>query len=159
MINFAKHPYIDIRACFNSFIPKDLPEQIAERVVNFCLSWLENNPELHDKVEFEVIPTCYDLDFARWEKRFSYQNSFTPSEIKHIRESYISLTKKAFQRNKKDLDVIKQLEKRYQIIKGCDLSTEKAFVLLEDARRYGAIPLHIWPQCICGSINSSFGRL
>lgn len=141
LISFAGHPYIDIRASFNSFIPAELPDALAGKVVDFCLNWLEKHPELHDKVEFDVIPTCFDLDFKRWEERFSNQGGFSPAEINQIREAQLRLTSAALQRNANDLAVIEQLEKRYASIKAVNLpSLEKAFVLLEDCRRYGTLP-------------------
>ena len=38
LISFAGHPYIDIRACFNSFVPESLPDALAEKLVDFCLN-------------------------------------------------------------------------------------------------------------------------
>lgn len=141
LVSFVGHPYIDIRLCFNSFIPQSLPDELAEKIINFCLKWLSDHPELHDKVEFDVIPTCFDLDFSRWSKRFADEGGFSSTEIQQISEAYLSLTNNAFKRNAKDLAVIKQLEKRYQSIKNSSLpSLKKAFVLLEDSRRYGTLP-------------------
>jgi phosphohistidine swiveling domain-containing protein len=141
LISFAGHPYIDIRASFNSFVPASLPDALAEKVVDFCLNWLEKHPELHDKVEFDVIPTCFDLNFSRWENRFVEEGGFSSTEIYQIRESQLALTTNALQRNAKDLAVIEQLEKRYQTIKSsCIPSLEKAFILLDDSRRYGTLP-------------------
>jgi phosphohistidine swiveling domain-containing protein len=141
LISFVAHPYIDIRACFNSFVPESLSDELAEKIVDFCLKWLIDHPELHDKVEFDVIPTCFDLDFSRWEKRFASEGGFSSAEINQIREAHLNLTINALQRNTKDLAVIEQLEDRYQTIKNSFLpSLEKAFVLLEDSRRYGTLP-------------------
>ena len=141
LVSFVGHPYIDIRACFNSFVPRSLPDELAEKIVDFCLNWLDDHPELHDKVEFDVIPTCFDLDFSRWEERFVNEGGFSSAEINQIREAQLALTTNALQRNAKDLVVIEQLEVRYQSIKNSYLpSLEKAFVLLEDSRRYGTLP-------------------
>ena len=63
-------PYIDIRLCFNSFIPRDLNDQLAEKLVNFYLEKLIKNPELHDKVEFEVVISCYAFNMEK-EKRIN----------------------------------------------------------------------------------------
>lgn len=141
LISFAGHPYIDIRASFNSFVPESLPDSLAKKLVEFCLGWLEKHPELHDKVEFDVIPTCFDLDFSRWEKRFSNEGGFSTDEINQIREAQLALTTNALKRNSQDLAVIEQLEKRYKAIKNSSLPPlEKAFILLEDSRRYGTLP-------------------
>ena len=141
LINFAGQPYIDIRASFNSFIPKNLSNKVAKKLVNFCLNWLEKHPELHDKVEFEVIPTCFDLNFSRWEKRFLSEKIFSKDEVNKIRESLIKLTNEALKRNDTDLQNINKLDQRFQAIKK-DKSAplEKALNLLEDARLYGTLP-------------------
>ena len=47
-------PYVDVRVSLNSFIPADLDDHMAEKLANFYLYKLENNPELHDKIEFEL---------------------------------------------------------------------------------------------------------
>ena len=55
MVNFSGQPYIDCRASINSFIPKNLPNSTAERLINAYLEILKKNPHLHDKLELEVV--------------------------------------------------------------------------------------------------------
>ena len=64
---FCGQPYIDVRASFNSFIPAELPVSLASRLVDFYLLCLAENTQAHDKVEFEIVPTCFDLNFGRWQ--------------------------------------------------------------------------------------------
>ncbi|MET3839613.1 PEP/pyruvate-binding domain-containing protein [Bradyrhizobium sp. OAE829] len=59
---FAGHAYVDVRASFNSFVPAVIDEGTTKDLVNACLDRLERNPELHDKVEFEVVPTAWSFD-------------------------------------------------------------------------------------------------
>ena len=61
MVELAGRPYIDVRNSFNSFLPADLDEGPAERLVDAALDRLTDRPELHDKVEFEVMPTGIDF--------------------------------------------------------------------------------------------------
>jgi len=63
MVLINNHPYVDVRNSFNSFLPACLPDAIGEKLVNAWLARLETCPELHDKVEFEVVPTCMDFCF------------------------------------------------------------------------------------------------
>lgn len=141
LISFAGHPYIDIRASFNSFIPKKLPKKLAHKLINFSLEWLKKHPELHDKVEFDVIPTCFDLDFSLWEKRFISSGKFSQNEVDKIKKNLLEITNKAFHRNDQDLENIKTLEKRFLAIKKNRMAPlEKAFLLLEDAKLYGTLP-------------------
>ena len=130
LTSFANHPYIDIRVSFNSFIPVTLSDELAGKLVEFCMKWLKENPHLHDKVEFDVIPTSFDLNFSRWEKRFVADSVFSLKEVDQIRTSLLILTNKALQRQPKDFEVIEQLEERYQVIKdSCLPPLEKAFAL------------------------------
>lgn len=72
MVLLAGSPYIDVRASFNSFLPDGLDGEVAEKLINAWLNKLYNSPELHDKVEFEIVPTVYDLDFdAQFQSRYS----------------------------------------------------------------------------------------
>ena len=140
LITFCGHPYIDIRASFNSFIPSELDNSIAEKLVDFCLNWLEQNPYLHDKVEFDVVPTCYTLDFEKWENRLSANNQFSKIEIKKIGESLKKITKSAFTRLDFDLAQIEILSKRFKIIKAKNINPlDKALLLLEDCKNYGTL--------------------
>ena len=52
---------------------------------------LENNPHLHDKVEFEILFTCYDFTLKkRMEDLINY--GFTRMEIKIIKNQLIDFT-------------------------------------------------------------------
>lgn len=57
------HPYVDIRNSFNSLLPAALPDALANRLVDAWLDRLEQHPELHDKVEFEIAQSCLDFTF------------------------------------------------------------------------------------------------
>ena len=62
LVDVLGHPYIDVRATFNSFIPASLPEDMARRLVEGHLRRLAENPEFHDKVEFDILFTCWAFD-------------------------------------------------------------------------------------------------
>ena len=65
LVSFHGLPYIDVRVSFNSFIPRDLPDDLAGRLVNYYIDRLLAEPHLHDKVEFEIIFSCYTLDLPK----------------------------------------------------------------------------------------------
>ena len=141
LISFAGHPYIDVRASFNSFIPADLNNKLAKKLVEFCISWLENHPEDHDKVEFNVIPTCYDLDFDRWTKRFEFSGIFNNDEILEIKECFRSLTFNAILRGDTDLQKVNSLDNRFHKLKKSNINKlDKVFALLDDAKVFGTLP-------------------
>jgi phosphohistidine swiveling domain-containing protein len=62
MVSLAGQPFIDVRLSFNSFLPHGLSPEIGEKLVDVWLRRLQTNPELHDKVEFEVAITTYSFD-------------------------------------------------------------------------------------------------
>jgi len=140
LLNFAGHPYVDVRASFNSFLPADLPDALTERIVNFCLRWLEEHPELHDKVEFEVIPTCLSLDFNLWVERLSKFSDLTKEELELWHDELKKITRRALTRNYNDLANISLLEHRYANFVSSEMPPlTKAFALLDDAKRYGTL--------------------
>lgn len=71
MLNFAGRPYIDVRASLNSFLPAEIEDALAERIVNIALDRLAEFPEHHDKIEFEIAITCRDLDFDKSVMRYA----------------------------------------------------------------------------------------
>ncbi len=71
MVVLGGHPYIDVRASFNSFLPARLPEPLAAKLVEYYLTRLQQNPTLHDKIEFEICATCLDLNFNETAERLA----------------------------------------------------------------------------------------
>lgn len=93
--SFAGHPYVDVRASINSFIPASLRDAVAARIADAAIEKLAANPHWHDKIEFEIVPTCLDLDFARWNGRLFADAGLDRSEIASIREAYGTITRGA----------------------------------------------------------------
>jgi len=62
MVSLAGQPFIDTRLSFHSYLPKNLPSNIAEKIVNTCINRLRDNPHLHDKVEFDIAITAFSFD-------------------------------------------------------------------------------------------------
>ncbi|MFO1149358.1 MAG: PEP-utilizing enzyme [Alsobacter sp.] len=94
---FAGHPYVDVRASLNSFVPASLPDDCASRIVEAAIERLEANPKLHDKLEFSVTLTCRDLDFDAWMVRLS-DAGLSRSEILDYRDAMSGITRHAFAR-------------------------------------------------------------
>lgn len=141
LVSFAGHPYVDIRASFNSFVPAALNESLAERLVDFYLSWLESNPHLHDKVEFDVVPTCFALDFDHWRIRLIEQGGFSESEVDQLRDSLREISAQALKRNDQDYAHIAKLELRFEQIRQQALPPlDKVWMLLHDCRLHGTLP-------------------
>ncbi|WP_417548230.1 PEP/pyruvate-binding domain-containing protein [Marinobacter segnicrescens] len=138
LVQFAGHPYIDIRASFNSFVPATLSDDLAGRLVEFYLDWLQAHPHLHDKVEFEVVPTCYSLDFQHWRERLQTHGAFSVGELDELSEGLRAITTAAFHRTEADLAAVDGFRQRFERLRGTSLPPlDKALALLEECRRYG----------------------
>ncbi|MEB2646821.1 PEP-utilizing enzyme [Pseudomonas canadensis] len=141
LVAFAGHPYVDVRASFNSFVPAVLDDGLATRLVDFYLEWLKQHPHLHDKVEFDVVPTCFALDFERWETRLIEQGGFSVEELRTLRVALRDISAQAIVRNADDLAQIQKLEVRYERLRESALPPlEKVWALLHDCRKYGTLP-------------------
>jgi glutamine kinase len=66
MYALSGRPYIDVRASLNSFLPAQLDDAIGARMIEAGVERLIAEPSLHDKIEFELLPTCMDADAPRW---------------------------------------------------------------------------------------------
>jgi glutamine kinase len=140
MKSFLGQPYVDIRASFNSFIPKSIPDSLSERLVNFYIDWLEQNPDSHDKVEFDVLPTCFSLNSASWKKRLVVKGGITDREFQVYWESLRHLTTNAISGVHNASLEIDLLAHRYEAINKSSMSDlHKALALLSDSRTYGTL--------------------
>lgn len=64
MFQFCGSPYVCIPHSVESFIPSALPDDIVASTVTTCCSQLAASPQLHDKVEFAIVPTCFTPSLA-----------------------------------------------------------------------------------------------
>ena len=144
MLDFCGLPYIDIRVSFNSFIPAGLDEEISEKLVDYYLGRFMENPSKHDKVEFDIVFSCYTLDLPeRIQVLGKY--GFTQYEIACIVKALRDVTNRIINHKtglwRKDYAKIGILEKRYAKILDSDMGdVEKIYWLLEDCKRYGTLP-------------------
>ncbi len=147
MLNFAGTPYIDLRVDLNSFLPGDLDNSISKKLINFFIDKIKKNPELHDKIEFELINTCFDFSLIK-------NNSLPLSKIE--KKTYFSSLKKLTNKilNPKnnilnnDIKKIDTLKKKISLIKKSKLShIQKIYYLISDCKRYGTLPFAGIARC------------
>ena len=140
MIAFAGHPYIDVRASFNSFVPAGVTDQLAERLVDHYLDRLESEPDQHDKVEFSIVFTCISFDFQE-RCQVLLGAGFTKDDVSALRNALVDLTESAPEKCLKHLSAIDELDRRYQKLMQAEMPPlERAFALLEDCSRFGTLP-------------------
>lgn len=70
MFNLFGSPYIDLKTDINSFLPKNLPDNISTKIIDHSIKKISKEPYLHDKIEFEILETCYDFFSEKRIKKF-----------------------------------------------------------------------------------------
>lgn len=144
MVDFGGLPYIDIRVSFNSFVPAELDEDISSKLVNYYLDRLAEDPSKHDKVEFDIVFSCYTLDLA--ERIQVLQNyGFSLDETGKIVDALRNVTNRIIASDqglwRRDFEKVGRLEERYYAIINSNMGeVEKIYWLLEDCKRYGTLP-------------------
>lgn len=144
MISFCGIPYIDTRITFNSFIPQKLNIEIAEKLANYYLNQLAEYPKYHDKIEFEIVFSCYYFGLPQRLKKL-LQYGFNENEITRIEFSLLELTNEIINPTnglyKKDIERISVLEENYEKIVYSEISlVDKIYWLLEECKEYGTLP-------------------
>ena len=147
MTTFYGTPYIDIRVDFNSWIPLELDHKISEKLINFYLNKMKKNRDLHDKVEFEILFTCFTTNtFSRLKKEL--KNKFSKNEIGKIKSSLIKINNIAYKASFLDIDKIRKLkERQFKIINSGIYSLNKIYFLIEDCKRFGTLPFAGLARC------------
>ncbi|MBR9706376.1 hypothetical protein GOV14_05050 [Candidatus Pacearchaeota archaeon] len=144
VVSLGGKPYVDVRLSFNTFVPASLSETTSEKLVNFYIDKLINNPKWHDKVEFKIAHTCYKFGFEKEEQELQ-QNNFSPLQIKEIKDSLIELTNKIVNNHHTSID--QELELNYSLgnrrekIVNSDIEDDvKISQLIHDCKYYGTLP-------------------
>lgn len=144
MPHFFGLPYIDVRLSFNSFIPADLDDGLAGRLVDHYIDRLLAEPALHDKVEFEIVFSCYTLDLPQRLERLA-EAGFFAKERTAIADSLRRLTNRIVHPKeglwRADAAKLEALNARREALLKSDADPiERIYWLLEDAKRYGTLP-------------------
>lgn len=138
--SFCGQPYVDCRASINSFIPKNLPDDTAANLVDAYISILREHPELHDKVELDVVFTVWTPTYAREANaRFSDQQ-VTQRDISLLESELKIITANAITRLSNDLNTIETLSYRYEaVMKSEQHPIVKVNHLIEDCKKFGTL--------------------
>jgi glutamine kinase len=155
------HPYIDVRCSFNNYLPASLSPGLSEKLVNYYLRRLRAHPELHDKIEFDVMITCLDFSFENESKRLQ-EDGFYEHEIREFREGLFALTDGIISGCIEPIHkLVQEIEtlnrKKYDILNAChDTSQIPTLVghLLDNCVKLGTIPFAILARY--GFIANSF---
>ncbi|MBW6437314.1 hypothetical protein KZ829_26610 [Actinoplanes hulinensis] len=143
MVDFFGLPYIGVRESCNSLIPASIDDELAERLVDHYIDRLAANPELHDKVEFDVVFSCYSLTL---QERLSNQaeHLFSVRERDDLVSALRTLTNQLMDpehpARREDLASIASLRAKLGEVRQSDLDLPtQIYWLLEDCRRFGTL--------------------
>jgi len=153
MKKFGNKPYVDNRYSFYSLIPEKFNRKLSKKLLTFYLEKLQSNPQLHDKVEFEILFTCYDFTLDDRLKELCGCN-FTKNEIQKIRNELFSFTEEIIKNFPYWKDYCtKLIDKMYdnrlvlpKINRKSSTYMDKLSIaesLLKDCKNFGTIPFSL----------------
>ena len=129
-------------------MPAKLDDMTCSELMRAYISRLLKYPELHDKVEFEIVPTCLDFDFDR-HKEHLLSEQVNETTINKLKDALKENTENIVTQNitafvDGELSIKKLERRRKQIIQSTHespLSSSLAIdLLLKDCSRFGAVP-------------------
>ncbi|TPH17083.1 PEP/pyruvate-binding domain-containing protein [Litorilituus lipolyticus] len=133
-------PYIDCRASINSFIPASLNEDCARRLADAYLSILADNPQFHDKIEFDVLFTVWTPNFLSAAEKRLIPYGVLKADVANLEVALKDITCNALTRLKNDIASVDTLNRRRVQLIDCQLpAIDKAVALLDDCKRFGTL--------------------
>lgn len=144
LVSFLGIPFVDVRVSFNSFVPKSLPDPIAEKLVNYYVDQLVESPHKHDKVEFEIVLSCFSPGVDQRAGQLA-DHGFNESEIGDVLGALRDVTRGILEPGDgwyvRDVARVRELERRRPLISDSEMSPiDKVYWLVEDAKRWGTLP-------------------
>ncbi len=150
---FFGTPYIDVRIDFNSWIPKTLGTKLSEKLVNYYLKSYKTNPHLHDKVEFDILFTCFTI-VTKDRIKVLKRNNFSKTEIKKILDGLKFVTENSVKQLNNLKVHLNILEKKFESIKRANMYfIDKIYWLIEDCKKYGTLPFAGFARCAFTSVD------
>lgn len=150
MVSIGKKPYIDARLSFNSLTPAQLSTNLREKLVNFYLNKLEQDPSSQDKVEFEILWTCFNTSLENDLQQLS-DSELSIEEAKELFNCLKSLTSNLLnnfdQHSKQAEQAVKGMHARRNLVLDNLLSKDSdtteyfqsAHILLDSCKNNGAL--------------------
>jgi phosphohistidine swiveling domain-containing protein len=140
LVDIAGLPYIDVAASLTSFVPRDVPDALAERLVNHWLATLVDQPYLHDKLESRVAIAAYGL---RTRERLTELAGFTAAERVLLANSLRGLTDRLVSGPRWERDLARLGKVAGPSTAGGQAGGQAGAALVERLRRcatYGTLP-------------------
>lgn len=174
MYQFGNKPYILVDYAFESLIPKTISNDLSKKLIKYYKMKLKNKPEVHDKIEFEIVYSCFDFSVSSKISEL-LENGFSNEEVNILINSLQNLTNDIIKNYKKILqedteDLAKLEEKRIRtenIISNLSLDiyalVEQIKELLDSIYKFGAVQFARQARCafiakaVCeGLVNNKY---
>lgn len=84
-------PYINIHNAFLCLLPDNTSRVLKTKLLNFYNKKLKKHPDLHDKIEFDIVHNCYRFDFVNAEKEL-LDNGFSTADVTTLKADLAQLT-------------------------------------------------------------------
>lgn len=145
MQDFAGRPYIDVRLSLNSFLPAGIDDSLANRIVDTGLALLTDQPQHHDKIEFEIAITCRDFDFETAARRYA-DAGLTSDELSRWERALVEITSRQLAAGRAGIQAL--VDYTRSLLNGHRRSTDDnplraARELLDETARNGTLPFSI----------------
>lgn len=147
---FSGKPYVDVRASFNSFTPASMSSDETGLLVNYYVDTLIKNPSSHDKIEFEVVPTCYGPAFDLWRDKLRNEGKITDATLDALEVGLKNISQHAIESIDSYFQKVGVLEKRIHshLAKDFDhISMADIRNLLDECRIFGTLPFAHLARC------------
>ena len=143
MVTLGGRPYINVRSSFKSFLPKSISKELGKEFVDSWIKQLINNPEQHDKVEFNIVPTCYtfNLDFLL---ENLIASGVSKDSVNILKRALLDITDRHISQKilniNSELNKVKRLEERVSDYEKREVTVSNIKRLLDDCRENGTLP-------------------
>lgn len=138
VVDICGQPFVDLHVSAISLLPSVIPESLTCDIVNFQVNHLRQNPEIHDKVEFELYLSEYSpkvlqrisSQIADKKDRHLVSNSLAKLTRNIVLSGFTSSHQKSM-----------RLSGRFKRLMASQMGTlGKLYWLIEDTRRFGTLP-------------------
>lgn len=147
MYKIGNKPYISIVYSFMSLIPSSLSPQLSTKLVEYYKHKLKKDLSAHDKIEFEIVLSCFDLntdDRLKELKPFGFDDS----EILEIKQSLVDLTQSSITHFDKTLlsdgvalrkleSITKNIEDNFNTERDLIKLIDDLLLLIDSIKKYG----------------------
>jgi len=91
MVRFSGKPYISIDYSFLSLIPASISEKLCGKLLRYYKEKLRRDLTAHDKIEFEVVYSCFDFTVRNRLEHLTEEN-FCIEECRELEQALKELT-------------------------------------------------------------------